>query len=122
MKILFIFLILLSGTANAEKDIKMLKIYEQFTLASAAAGKCIKPKKELLTSFLANYQMVHIRALQQIKKLKPKITNKQAANILKKGGMQATNAVFKAIKEEGCESKKIKDLIKRFHMQANWKP
>ncbi len=122
MKILFIFLILFSATASAEKDIRILKIYEQFTLASAAAGKCIKPKKELLTSFLANYQMIHIRALQQIKKLKPKITNKQAANILNKGGTQATNTVYKEIKENGCESNKIKDLIKRFHMQAKWKP
>ena len=122
MKKIFILLILLSGTANAEQNIKMLQIYEQFTLASAAAGKCIKPKKDLLTSFLANYKMVHIRALQQIKKLKPKITNKQAANILNKGGMQATNTVYKEIKENGCESGKIKDLIKRFHMQAKWKP
>ena len=114
-------MLLFATTASAEK-IDILKIYEQFTLASAAAGKCLKPKKEELTSFLANYQIVSVSALTELKKRKSGLSNEQASKTLKAGGKKLTNVVYDVIDTEGCESPKIQDLIKRFHMQASWKP
>ena len=122
MRHIIILIVLLSGAAQASDKIGILKIYEQFTLSSAAAGKCIKPEKDELTDFLANYQMVSIRALMEIEKRKPDLTKAQATDIIKKGSKKATEAVYKVIEKEGCKSPKIQNLIKRFHMQAKWKP
>lgn len=120
-KYLMLVMLLFSATASAEKT-DILKIYEHFTLASASAGKCIKPEKEELTSFLANYQMVSVSALTELKKRKPDLSDEQASKILKAGGVKLTKAVYGVIDKEGCESPKIQDLLKRFHMQAAWKP
>ena len=120
-KFAILLIFFLSTEASAEKD-DILKIYEHFTLFSAAAGKCINPKKEELTSFLANYQMVSVSALTELRNRKPDISNEKAQEILKFGGEKLTKAVYEVIETEGCESSKIQDLIKRFHMQAEWKP
>jgi len=120
-KFLILFFLFISTSVSAEKT-DILKIYEHFTLASAAAGKCIKPSEEKLTSFLANYQMVLVSALTELKKRKSDLSNEQANNILKAGGDKLTKAVYSVIDNEGCESEKIQDLLKRFHMQAEWKP
>lgn len=120
-KYLMLVMLLFTATASAEKT-DILKIYEHFTLASAAAGKCIKPEKEELTSFLANYQMVSDSALTELKKRKPDLSDEQASKILKDGGVKLTKAVYGVIDKEGCERPKIQDLLKRFHMQAAWKP
>jgi hypothetical protein len=122
MKKYILLLMLAFSTAASAGEIDILKIYEQFTLASAAAGKCIKPSQDELTSFLANYQMVSVSALTELKKRKPDLTNEQANKVLKAGGVKLTNAVYGVIDKEGCESEKIQDLLKRFHMQAGWKP
>jgi len=119
----FLFLLLMyCGAVNAAGKTDILKIFEHFTLANAAAGKCIKPEKSELTSFLANYQMVTVLTIQEIQKRKSGVSKKQAQEILKAGSTKATKAVHSVIAKEGCESPKIQDLIKRFHMQAKWKP
>lgn len=118
-----VFLLLMyCGTVDAAGKTDMLKIFEHFTLANAAASKCIKPEKSELTAFLANYQMVTVLTLQEIEKRKPGISKEQAQDILKAGSTKATEAVHSVIAKEGCESPKIQDLIKRFHVQAKWKP
>jgi len=122
MKKALILLLIFCGAANAAGKTDILKIFEHFTLANAAAGKCLKPKESELTSFLANYQMVTLLALQAIQKRKPGISQKQAQEILKAGSNKGTKAVHFVIAKEGCESPKIQDLIKRFHLQAKWKP
>jgi hypothetical protein len=66
--------------------------------------------------------MVSVSALTELRNRKPDISNEKAQEILKFGGEKLTKAVYEVIETEGCESSKIQDLIKRFHMQAEWKP
>jgi hypothetical protein len=122
MRILLILILFFSGVAQANDEIGVLKMFEQFTLSSAAAGKCIKPEQSELTAFLANYKITYIYALQEIKKRNPSLTKEQAAEIIKKGGEKATQAVYSVIEEEGCDAPSIQNLLKRFHVQAKWKP
>lgn len=122
MKKLFFFLLVLSDVVNSAEHPNILKIFEHFTLTSAAASECIKPEKSELTSFLANYQVVTIHALQELQRRKPDLSKEQAQEIIKNGASKATEAVRSVIAKEGCGSPKIQDLIKRFHMQAQWKP
>lgn len=122
MKRVLFLLLMYCGIVNGAAKTDILKIFEHFTLANAAASKCIKPEKLELTSFLANYQMVSVHALQEIQERKSGITKKQAQEILKAGSTKVTKAVHSVIAKEGCENPKIQDLIKRFHVQAKWKP
>jgi hypothetical protein len=119
---ILVLILVLSSTAHAADKIGILKIYEQFTLASAAAAKCESPDKQELTDFLVNYQIVLTRTLMEIKERKPSLTNKQAEKIISSGNEKATEAVYSVINTEGCESQKIQDLIKLFHLQAKWNP
>jgi cupin superfamily acireductone dioxygenase involved in methionine salvage len=120
-KIIFTLAMFTSFTSNAE-NMDILKIYNQFTLASAAASKCIKPSKEELNAFLVNYQMVVILMHKEIKKRKPEYSEKDLEKVMTNRNTKATDAVNKVIKSEGCSSNKIQDLIKRFYMQLKWKP
>lgn len=115
-------ILLISPIVSAEEQQDILKIFQHFTLASAASGKCIQPSKEELTSFLANYQMVTTFALKEVRERKPELTSKQAQMFLHSGAEKATDAVYEVIASEGCDSPKIKDLIAHFHVQSKWKP
>ena len=120
-KIIFTLALFTSFTSNAEK-MDILKIYNQFTLASAASSKCLKPSKEELNSFLVNYQVVVVLMHKEIKKRKPEYSEKDIQKVMTHRNTKATDAVNKVIKSEGCSSNKIQDLIKRFYMQSKWKP
>ena len=120
-KIIFTLALFTSFTSNAEK-MDILKIYNQFTLASAASSKCLKPSKEELNSFLVNYQVVVVLMHKEIKKRKPEYSEKDIQKVMTHRNTKATDAVNKVIKSEGCISNKIQDLIKRFYMQSKWKP
>lgn len=122
MKKYFALLILLfSTTASAEK-VDILKILQDFTITNVAAGKCITPKDDELTAFLANYQMVYVSAVTELKKRDTSLTNEQVENMLGAEAQKLTQLVVKLVETEGCESSKVQELIKRFRMQAVWKP
>ena len=120
-KIIFTLALFTSFTSNAE-TMDILKIYNQFTLASAASSKCLKPTKEALNSFLVNYQVVVVLMHKEIKKRKPEYSEKDIQKVMTNRNTKATNAVNKVIQSKGCSSHKIQDLIKRFYMQSKWKP
>lgn len=116
-----IFALFICFNSNAEHT-NILKMYNQFTAVSAASGKCMTPQKDELTSFLSNYQIVTTLMYQEIKKRKPDFTEGQVNKAIKMGSSKVTAAVYKVIETESCNSPKIQDLIKRFHVQAQWKP
>ena len=60
--------------------------------------------------------------IQEIKKLKPDYSDEQVKKALKKGSDKISASVHRIIETESCNSPKIKDLVERFHVQANWKP
>lgn len=112
----------LISCSKKDESPDILKIYEHFTLSSAAASKCASPEKDELTKFLANYQMVSIYAMQEIQKRKPEYTKDDAVKKLSEAQNILTKQVESAIEKEGCNSKSIQDLIKRFHALSQWKP
>ncbi len=115
-------LVFFTSLASHGKDTDILKIYNQFTAVSAASGKCLMPPKKELNSFLANYQMVTTLMYQEIRKRKPDFSKEQINKAIVTGSNKVAAAVYKVIETESCNSPKIQDLIKRFHVQAKWKP
>lgn len=120
-KTLFPLVLLTSFTVTAEK-MNILKIYNQFTLASAASSKCLKPSKDELNSFLENYQIVVFLMYKEIKNRKPEYSEKDVQKVMANRNNKATNTVNDVIKTQGCNSSKIQDLLKRFYIQSKWNP
>lgn len=120
--VIFITILVLSSFPLKAKEPYIFDIYNQFTAVSAASGKCIKPSKKELTSFLANYQMVSTLMLQEIKKRKPKWSDENIGSFIKKGSDKITSGIYALIELEGCTSPKIQRLTKKFYLQSKWKP
>lgn len=121
-RLLVISALLIAPVTHAEERQDILKMFQQFTLASAAAGKCIQPSGAELTSFLTNYQIVTTFALKEVRERKPELSSEQAQNFLGTGAKKATAAVNKVIASKGCDNPKIQNLIALFHFQSKWEP
>jgi hypothetical protein len=106
--------LLASGQAFAQEKPDILQIFDQFVLTSAAASKCAKPEEKTLTSFLANFQMISIRASMALSERYPGHTKDQIAGAMKRESEMLTQKVNEAISAKGCDDASIQDLLKRF--------
>ncbi|MDD4910952.1 MAG: hypothetical protein PHP57_01525 [Sideroxydans sp.] len=113
--------ILFSAPAIAEDKLDILQIFDQFLLANHAASKCIKPDAETLGKFLGNFQIVTIRAAEEIQKRNPNSTNQDAQKIIKSRSDSQNQRVTEIVQSSGCNDPRIQDLLKRFQMQASLK-
>ena len=101
----------------------ILEIYNQFALTNAAASECIKkPDSETMTHYLANFQMVSIYALMELQKQYPDRSKEQLAQAMNRKKKHLYRIVQGIVREKGCGDSRIQDLIKRFDMQAKWRP
>jgi len=111
----------ISSITVAQQKLDIVQIMEQFIQASYAASRCIKPDQETLSRFFFNFNIVSVRAGEELKKRNPGQSDQQIVEGLK----QLTGAVEKAIdsviREKGCDDPRIQDLLKRFEIQANLK-
>lgn len=108
--------------AHAEQPLGILKIFDQFVTSNAAASKCIKPDDDTLTKFLVNFQMISIYTSQELSKEYPTRSKEQINNAIKQKINLITEQVNKIIEEKGCDDPDVKELLKRFNVQANWQP
>lgn len=111
--------ILFSAQSLAQDKLDILQIFDQFLLANHAAIKCIKPEPETLARFLLNFQVVSIRAAQEIQKRNPNFTNQDAQEFMKTRSDFQDQRVKEIIQASGCNDYRIQDLLKRFQMQAD---
>lgn len=113
--------ILFSAPAIAEDKLDILQVFDQFLLANHAASKCIKPDAETLGKFLGNFQIVTIRAAEEIRKRNPNSTNMDAQKIMKSRSDSQNQRVTEILQSSGCNDPRIQDLLKRFQIQASLK-
>ncbi len=121
----FIFLIILLSSSIlvlAEDDTDILKIHDEFVISNAVASRCIKPDKETMVSFLANFQMISIYVIQKLQKQFPDNTQEDILNALDRKAEVLTKKMNTIIAEKGCSDSDIQQFIKLFHAQAQWKP
>ena len=122
MRKLVVLFTLLSSPSFAEEGPGILKIFDQFVVSSAAASKCAQPDKETLTAFLANFQMVSVYTSQELQKQFPKRTEDQISTAMKGKSQAITEKVNSMIAEKGCSDPDVQLVVKRFFVQAKWKP
>ena len=114
--------VLFSTQAIAQDKLDILQIFDQFLLANHAASKCIKPDAETLGKFLGNFQVVTIRAAEEIRKRnKSPISNQDVQEIMKSRRDSQNQRVEELIQSNGCNDPRIQDLLKRFQIQASLK-
>ena len=101
-----------------ERKIGILKIFDQFVMASKAASRCVEPEEEKLRSFLTNLRIVSQRAAEEVRRRKPDWTGEQIAAVMKKRSEGLSKKVGAVIDEKGCADPRIEDLLRRFEMQA----
>jgi len=111
----------LSPSAFAEQRIDIVQIMGQFVQASYAASRCAKPDQDTLSHFLYNFQIVSVRATEELKKRSPDQTEQQIFNVLKQRKNSVERAIDDVIRTNSCSDTRIQDLLKRFEIQANLK-
>ncbi len=118
--LLFSFTVLNPAFASNKPDI--LGIFDQFITSSAATSKCDKPNQETLTKFLANLQMVSVLASKKLKEQYPKASKENIEEAMKKRTELITLKVGEVVDKNGCDNPDVQEIIKRFYVQAKWKP
>lgn len=108
-----------SFAAAQQPDI--VQIMGQFVQASYASSRCAKPDQKTLSSFLANFKVVSIRAIEELKKRSPNQSEQQIVDGLKQRTGAVEKAIDEAIRTNGCADPRVQDLLKRFEVQANLK-
>lgn len=111
-------LIIVSPLTQAQQKLDIVKIMGQFIQASYAASKCIKPDKPTLSKFLLNFRIVTARAVEELKKRDPSLSDEQIMESLKQRSRAVESAIDSVLSSNGCEDSRIKDLLKRFEIQA----
>jgi|GEM_PF-7071097 len=101
-----------------EKTLDILRIYDQFIMASKAASSCTQPEKDNLDKFLSNFRAVAYRAGEEIKTRQPEWSEKDVLDRMKMRSEYLSQRVATVIEEKGCKDDRIEDLIKRFEMQS----
>ena len=109
-----------SAFASSNPDI--LGIFDQFVTSSAATSKCDKPSVETLTKFRANLQMVSVLASKKLKEQYPKTSKENIEKAMKKRTEQIAVKVGEIVDKNGCDNPDVQEIIKRFYVQAKWKP
>lgn len=115
-------LILFTRPTLAQQGPDIVQMFEQFVSSSAAASRCVKPEKETLNHFLANFQMVSSHTSQELAKRYPQRTKEQIAGAMKKQSDLITQKVFELVEQKGCDHPDIQEVVKRFFVQAQWQP
>ena len=123
LKTLFIFVIIIGFKQSyAQNDPEILQIFDQFVSSNTAVSKCEKPDKETITHFLANFQMVSDSALKRLKETYPEYTENNISRSMKKRRELITQKANELVEAKGCADPDVKLAIKRFYVQAKWKP
>ena len=123
LKALVIFVFIIGFKQSyAQNDPDILQIFDQFVTSNAVTGICEKPDEETLTHFLANFQMVSVLASKKLKEIYPEYTKDNISRTMKKRSELITQKVNEIVEAKGCTDPDVKIIIKRFYVQAKWKP
>lgn len=110
------------GPSYASNDPDILGIFDQFITSHAAVSKCEKPTKETLKHFLANLQMVSVLSSKKLKEKYPKYSKENISKTIKSRINLITKEVNEIIDDKGCSNSEVQEILKRFYVQAKWKP
>ena len=118
----FLFCLLSFAYAEDRDNLDIVKIFEQFVVSRAAASRCVTPPDETLARFQMNFTLVASHANQELQKRYPTKTKLQVAQAMEKMSDLISAKVFDLVREKGCDDPDVKVAIKRFYVQADWKP
>ncbi len=115
-------LLLATAPVRAGEGPDILQIFDAFVLSSAAASKCGRPDEATLQKFLANFELVWMRAAAALEARYPDRTQEQIGRAMKAKADHLSNKVFEVVAADGCGDAKIRDLLERFKAHVLWEP
>ena len=126
MKQRLVGLLLMAAAAGSpaaeERGPDILEILDAFVLASAAASECEEPSEQTLRDFLANFQMVATFARRELNDRFPERSDAEIKRAFKQRSAALTRQVRAAVDEGGCDAPRVRSLVKRFYVSAEWNP
>ncbi|MGE5489668.1 MAG: hypothetical protein ACM31P_00105 [Actinomycetota bacterium] len=108
-------------SALAQQKPDIIQTMDQFLQASYAVSKCGKPDQSTHSKFLANFQVVTLRAAEEIRKRNPGMSDQQVYETFRTSNNTVAQQIDGVLKAGGCGDPRIQDLLKRFEVQANLK-
>lgn len=111
----------LAAQAIEDDEIGVLRLFDEFVSSGAAASQCAQPDDLVAARFLSNFQWVSMHATAEIGRQMPGSSGDDVASELAKRSKSVKDQTHALVKSEGCETDRVKELIRRFVVQANWK-
>ncbi len=76
----------------------------------------------MLTAFLANFKMVSIYASMELQKHYPNRSKEDVVADMKVKSRKITEKMNALVAEKGCSDPGVRQVVRRFFVQAKWKP
>jgi hypothetical protein len=105
---------------GGQQTLDIIAIADQFIVSAAAVKKCAPPDETTEKAFLVNLSVVAIRKAQVLKERYPKLSEEQLAEQDKRRLEAVRTRAEQLIDQYGCQSEQVKQLIRRYKMQADW--
>jgi hypothetical protein len=107
--------------SHAQGSVDIIQIWQNFVASRVAANECGGVEKATEQNFLANLTTVTARATQAIQERNPTISQADLASKMESASGQIHDKVEAEIKQNGCSSSKVQQLLKLYAMHAAMK-
>jgi hypothetical protein len=116
------FAILLTACASTnllgQSKVDIIQIWQNFIASRVAAEECGAIDKNTDTHFLANLLDVTIRATQAIQERNSGVSHDEMVGRMKSAGDEIRGKVDSEIKQNGCPSPRIQQLLSMYKMHS----
>jgi hypothetical protein len=110
-----------AAPAVLQDEIGVLRLFDEFVSAGAAASRCATPDDEAAARFLSNFQWVASHATREIGRQLPASSGDEVAAELARRSKAVKDRTHALVRSEGCEAEKVQELVRRFAVQASWR-
>ncbi len=111
----------LAGTmpGHAQERMDIMRIFEQFVMAKAAAARCVAQETDLDRSWSANFATIMLRSIQAVRERNPAIPESRIDAALRSLADRLRASVEALIDREGCASPDGQHLQRLYRQQAS---
>lgn len=106
--------------AAAQDGDDVLRLYDEFVSAGAAASRCANPSDQHAVRFLSNFQWISTHATRELGRRSPGLGGEQLAAELARRSSRLKDDTHTMVKSRGCDSLPVQQLVQRFIAQSTW--
>lgn len=112
-----------AGAAAAQADgSRLIDVYDQFVVASAAATACLAPDPERISRQLDTFWTIQRRVEAEQVITRPGVPEYQIVGELLDRARRMRSGILAYIDSNGCDDPAVVDLVMLFLAQSDWLP